>query len=74
MDSLVAPSWTKLAFRSAFSSLPVSLSFISRMTEHDVLVTDAIKSHIAFLQLLTDCLFSSNHWLFVVAMCTLCVK
>ena len=37
------------------------LSFISRMTEHDFLVTGAIKSRIAFLQLLIDCLFSSNH-------------
>ena len=37
------------------------LNFIFRMTEHDVLVTGAIKSRIAFLQLLTDCLFSSNH-------------
>ena len=39
------------------------LSFISRMTEHGDLVTGAIKSRIAFLQLLIDCLFSSNHWL-----------
>ena len=40
--------------------------FIPRMTEHDV----PSRSCIAFLQLLIDCLFSSKHWLFVIATCT----
>ena len=49
------------------------LSFISRMAEHYVLVTGATKSRIALSQLLVG-LFTSNYWLFAIAMCTLCVR